>query len=175
MARPKEGEYGAFYQGYIDQVTGEDVLSALQESLLPLEAFLKSLENTDLSYSYALGKWTIGQLLQHMIDTERIFAYRALCIGRGEKQPLPGFDENTYADEAPATKRKLKGMTKEMLTLRKSSIILFRSLKKEKVISRKGTASEKTISVNAIGFIMVGHVLHHINILNERYLNRSAI
>jgi len=175
MARPTEGEYGAFYQGYIDQVSGEDVISVLEESLLPLEAFLKSLENTDISHTYAPGKWTIGQLLQHVIDTERIFAYRALCIGRGEKQPLPGFDENTYADEAPATKRKIKGITKEILTLRKASIMLFRSLKKEKAISRTGTASEKTISVNAIGFIIVGHVLHHINILKERYLNGSTI
>lgn len=172
MARPNENEYGAFYQAYIDQVTGEDVLLALKDSVLPLEVFLLSLENTDISYSYAPGKWTIGQLLQHMIDTERIFAYRALCIGRGEKQPLPGFDENSYADAAPAAKRKLKGLSKELITLRKASIILFRSLKKEKVISRLGTASEKNISVNALGFIMVGHVLHHKNIIKELYLNR---
>ena len=107
-----------------------------------------------------------------MIDTERIFAYRALSIGRGEKQPLPGFDENSYADAAPAAHRKLKGLSEELLTLRKATIILYRSLDKEYSLQKTGVASGKNITVNALGFIMVGHVLHHVNIINERYLNR---
>ena len=172
MPRPTEGEYGAFYKGYIDLVNGEDVLAALENSALPLESFLQSLRDVDLQQTYAPGKWSIGQLLQHMIDTERIFAYRALSIGRGEKQPLPGFDENSYADAAPAAHRKLKGLSEELLTLRKATIILYRSLDKEYSLQKTGVASGKNITVNALGFIMVGHVLHHVNIINERYLNR---
>jgi hypothetical protein len=92
-----------------------------------------------------------------------------MCIGRGEKQALPGFDENNFAAAAPAAGRKLKGLAEELLTLRKASIILFRSLEKENSLEKIGVASEKTISVNSLGFIMVGHVLHHFKVIEERY------
>jgi uncharacterized damage-inducible protein DinB len=169
MPKPSGPEYGNFYQRYIDLVTGDNVLTILENSVAPLQDFLISLENKDLSYAYAPGKWTIAQLLQHIIDTERIFSYRALCIARGEKQSLPGFNENSYADAAPATNRKLKGIAEELLTIRKASIILFRSLEKEKALNLLGTASNNPISVNAIGFIMVGHVLHHQQVILEKY------
>ncbi|MCU0388920.1 MAG: DinB family protein [Chitinophagaceae bacterium] len=171
MARPQPGEFGSFYQVYIQKVQGDEVVAVLENSWKPLENWLSSLENVELQHAYAPGKWTIAQVLQHMIDTERVFAYRAMCIGRGEKQHLPGFDENEYAHAAPAANRKLKGLAEELLTLRKASIILFRSLDKENAISRTGTASGKMITVNALGFIMTGHVLHHIDIIKHRYLN----
>jgi DinB superfamily len=170
MPRPIQGDFAVFYKGYIDLVQGDDVVQVLETSYEPLQEWLHSLENADLQFSYAPGKWTIAQLLQHVIDTERVFAYRAMCFGRGESQFLPGFDENSYAMAAPAAGRKLKGLSEELLTLRKASIILFRSLAKENVLHQKGTASGNPVTVNAIGFIMAGHVLHHINIIQERYL-----
>lgn len=172
MPIPQQGDFAPFYQGYISLVQGDDVLSVLDHSLAPLQTWLESLENADIRFSYAPGKWTIAQVLQHMIDTERVFAYRAMCIGRGEQQPLPGFDENEYAAAAPADNRKLKGLAEELLTLRKASIILFRSLEKENAVNNTGVASGKNITVNALGFIMTGHILHHISIINSRYLNR---
>jgi uncharacterized damage-inducible protein DinB len=171
MARPQPGDYGNFYQGYIDHVVGEDVLVALEGSIQPLQKWLDSLDGKDLSYSYAEGKWTIAQLLQHMIDTERVFAYRAMCIGRGEKQMLPGFDENEYAFAAPAASRKLKGLAEELITLRKASIILFRSLAKETVLERRGMASGNPVTVKALGFLIIGHVLHHQRIIGMKYFD----
>lgn len=172
MPRPTATEYAPFYEGYVNKADGEEVVSVLEESYLPLKRWLDSIENVDLSHSYAPGKWTIAQLLQHMIDTERVFAYRAMCVGRGEKQGLPGFDENEFAAAAPAAERKFKGLADELLTLRKATIILFRSLARENAIGNMGTASGKSISVNALGFIMVGHVNHHQEIIANRYLNK---
>jgi hypothetical protein len=170
MARPTTGEYGSFYQGYIDLVSGEDVVLVLEQSYEPLQQWLASLENGNLQHSYAPGKWTIAQVLQHMIDTERVFSYRAMCIGRGEQQALPGFDENAFADAAPASGRKWKGLTEELLTLRKATIILYRSLQKEGALNKIGTASAIPVSVNALGFMMAGHVLHHMNVIERKYL-----
>jgi len=171
MPRPLSGDFAPFYQGYVDHAKGENVVDILASSYEPLQTFLQELESKDLSYSYAPGKWTLAQLLQHMIDTERVFSYRAMCIGRGEKQGLPGFDENEFAAAAPAEGRKLKGLAEELLTLRKATIILFRSLDKENALNKTGIASGQPISVNALGFILVGHVLHHEFIINERYIN----
>ncbi len=169
MPRPASTEYNIFYQPYVDKVQGDDVVAILEASLPQLDHWLQSLAGRDISFRYAPGKWTIGQVLQHMIDTERVFSYRAMSIGRGETQPLPGFDEIKYADEAPAAQRKLKGLAEELTTLRKASIILFRSLSRENVLHRIGTASEFPVSVNALGFLLVGHVLHHIHIIETRY------
>ncbi len=171
MPRPFPGDFAPFYQGYVDNVKGEDIVAVLESSFEPLQNFLLQLENKDLSHRYAPGKWTVAQLLQHVIDTERVFAYRAMCIGRGEKQELPGFDENEFAAAAPAANRKLKGLAEELLTLRKATIILFRSLEKENALDKTGTASGKSISVNALGFILAGHVLHHISIISDRYIS----
>lgn len=172
MPIPQQGEFAPFYQNYISLVNGENVVSVLEDSFNPLQEWLQSLEKSDIHFSYAPGKWTIAQVLQHMIDAERVFAYRAMCIGRGEQQPLPGFDENEYAAAAPASGRKLKGLSEELITLRKASIILFRSLEKEGALHHPGIASGNNITVNALGFIMTGHILHHVSIINSRYLNR---
>jgi uncharacterized damage-inducible protein DinB len=170
MPRPSASEYAPFYQNYVDNAIGEEAVSILEDSYTALQNWLHSLESANLSHAYAPGKWTLAQLLQHMIDTERVFAYRAMCIGRGEQQGLPGFDENEFAAAAPAAGRKLKGLAEELLTLRKATIILFRSLEKENALVKIGTASGKPISVNALAFIMVGHVLHHCSIIRARYL-----
>lgn len=169
MPRPQQDEYGTFFERYILNTTGDDVVKELERSAVPLQNFLNSILEEKGGHRYAPGKWTIRQLIQHMIDTERVFAYRAMCIARGEDQPLPGFDENTYADAAPADNRSLQGLVSEMMMLRQASIALFRHISPEALMT-KGIASNNPISVNALGFLIVGHALHHKNILEERYL-----
>lgn len=169
MPRPKAGEYGAFFQRYIDIPVGEDAATVLADSLEPLKIFLESLPEEKAGYAYAPGKWTLKQLLQHMIDTERVFNYRAMAISRGEKQSLPGFDENLFADNATASNRSLKDLTEEFLLVRQSSILLFRHMTGEGLM-RMGTASNHPINANSIAFITAGHSQHHINIIKEKYL-----
>lgn len=137
---------------------GIDYISKEKESLLALGDRV-----------YAMDKWTIRDICQHIIDTERIFAYRALRIARGDKTPLPGFDENSYAVTAHATNRSLEDIFAEFEQVRKSNLQLFLSFS-DADVCQEGTASDNTISVLAIGFTMVGHVIHHMNIIKERYL-----
>ncbi|TRZ78841.1 MAG: DinB family protein [Chitinophagaceae bacterium] len=168
MSRPSATEYGAFYQTYINYTSGKDYSILVQQyqdriieswSAIPLEK---------INYAYAPDKWTIRQMLQHVIDTERIFAYRALAISRKEPAALLGFDENEYAKNAPAANRNWKEMIQEWRVVRQSTNLLFSSFTEEQ-IKAKGTASGHPISVNALGFIIFGHALHHLHILKERY------
>lgn len=168
MPRPQPGTYNPAFQGYIDQAAGNDCKTVLQDSYAGFEAFLKSLPDAKVNYAYAEGKWTIGQLLQHMIDTERIMLYRALCIARGETQSLPGFDENAYADYAPATHRSLASLVAESLTLRQSSIQMFDSFTEDD-LQRLGSSNKHPLNANALGFIIAGHAVHHIKVMKERY------
>ena len=170
MPRPAIEEYGAYFQRYINYPVGNDAREILTQSLQPLEQFLAAIPADKANYAYARGKWTVKQLLQHMIDTERVFAYRGMCISRGEQQPLPGFDENTYAENATAGNRNLDDLTEELLLVRQTSIMLYKFMDDESLY-RFGTASGHPITPNAIAFILVGHVMHHQKILTERYLS----
>jgi hypothetical protein len=173
MPRPKTEEYGAFFQRYIDYPAGEDAREVLAQSLQPLQQFLHSIPVEKAGFAYAPGKWTIKQLLQHVIDAERVFSYRSMCIARGEDQPLPGFDENTYADRATAENRTLDDLVEELLLFRQTSIILFRHMPDEGLF-RFGIASNHPVTPNAFAFIIVGHVMHHQKIITERYLSGIA-
>jgi hypothetical protein len=173
MPRPEFSEYGSFFQRYIDYPPGDDARQVLEESVAPLEQFLSTIPEGKLHYAYGKDKWTIAQLLQHVIDAERVFAYRALCISRGEEQALPCFDENNYADNAPAKGRTLSDLIEELLLIRKTTLILYRHISEEKLF-RQGIASNHPITPNAIAFIIVGHVMHHQKILTERYLSAIA-
>jgi hypothetical protein len=171
MARPKPEDYNSFYQGYIDLVEGEDVVSVLETSYDKLQEWLQGVQHFDLQYAYAPSKWTVSQVLQHMIDTERVFAYRAMCIGRGETQPLPGFDENDYANAAPAAGRKWKGLAEELADPAQSKYHPFpQPRQRRSSLYNRGTASDSPVTVNALGFMIVGHVLHHLHVMNTRYL-----
>lgn len=135
-------------------------------------SFIRLLSNippAKRNYRYAKGKWTIKEVLQHIIDTERVFAYRALCFARKDKTPLPSFDENLYGDNAKATKRDWPVMMAELKAVRISSEFLFSSFDKTQ-LNTTGTASNNPFTVLAIGFILVGHVNHHIKVIKERYL-----
>lgn len=173
MPRPAENEYGSYFKRYIEYTAGDDARIILEDSVTSLEHFLSAIPQEKASFAYAEGKWTVKQLLQHMIDTERVFAYRALCISRGETQSLPGFDENIFAAHATADNRTLDDLAAEMLQVRQTTILLYRYMTDEGLM-RMGTASNHPINPNAIAFIIAGHVLHHKKILTERYLGNVS-
>jgi DinB superfamily len=168
MPRPSNDQYPPFYETYVKLVPEENILSALNYSMQQLRQDLSMIGIEKSDYAYASKKWTVKQLLQHAIDTERIFAYRALCISRGEQQSLPGFDENAYADIAHAHNRHLKDLKEEMLTVRLSTIQLFQGFDSEMFL-RTGLSNQKLISVMALGYIIIGHWRHHAGILHTKY------
>jgi uncharacterized damage-inducible protein DinB len=168
MSRPNKTEYGSFYQTYINYTSGKDYSILVQQYNNRIIDFWAAIPIEKINYAYAPNKWTIKQMFQHVIDTERIFAYRALAISRQDKTPLPGFDENEYANNATAANRNWKDMLVEWRVVRQSTNLLFASFTEEQMKSL-GTASDNPISVNALGFIIFGHTLHHLNILKERY------
>lgn len=161
-------EYSPFYQGYIDLASSFELIDGLDETLDTCIELYKSIPKKLHNHAYAEGKWTIKQMLAHNIDTERIFAYRALRIAR-EGATLSGFDENLYADKNPASHRDFEHLIDEFYTVRLSSISLFDSFTPED-LTQMGNASGKPLSTRACGYIITGHALHHNNILQERYL-----
>ena len=169
MARPDLNTVPAFYHKYVNQVQEENVNDAIQKNTESSIAFLNSIPEEKWEYRYAEGKWSIKEMVQHIIDTERIFSYRALCFARGEKQSLPGFEENGYADASRADRREIRSLIEEFETVRKSIEQLFASFDEEQ-LSGIGHANNNPVSVNGIGFIIPGHVQHHVNVLKERYL-----
>lgn len=168
MARPQTSEYAPFYENYVSSCVGDEVATVLNNSWDALTFWLGTITEEKLSYSYAPGKWTVAQMLQHIIDCERIFAFRAMCIARGEKQSLPGFDENAYAELGNAEHRSLDAIKKELIALRQATITLYNSFLPSD-LKTKGVANNHAITVNALGFILVGHVLHHQRVYEERY------
>ena len=160
----------AFYKGYVKLVTHPDVLQALRISGYRTMELIHSIPELRADFRYAEGKWSIREVLCHMMDAERIFSYRALRFARNDKTALPGFDENEYAKYLNATGRSLTQIGDEMQHLRTSSVDLFESFNEE-MLTRKGTASNNELSVVALGIIIAGHETHHCKVLKERYLN----
>lgn len=164
-------EYASFYQPYITAITasGKGILENLQDTHDELLNLLQSLPEEKQLYAYAEGKWTIKEVLQHIIDTERIFAYRALRIARKDKTPLAGFEQNDYVETCNADYRNFSEMLEEFSLTRKSTQLLFKSFEDDMFLE-EGEMSGNSVTVRALGFICSGHVKHHLNILKERYL-----
>jgi uncharacterized damage-inducible protein DinB len=163
-------EYAAFYGTYIDNVSEEyNLTEELEISVHRLIKFVQNIPMDKFDYRYAEGKWTIKDILQHIIDAERIFAYRALRFARNDKTALPGFEENDYADEANANKRSIQDLLSELLVVRQATLMLFKSFSEDELL-RKGIASNNPMSVRALGFTIIGHQNHHQRIFEERYL-----
>jgi hypothetical protein len=169
MNRPAETEYAPYYQGYVNQVNENDIIAVLRSELDDLDVLLERVPAEKETYAYEPGKWTIRQVIGHLIDGERVFGYRAFCIARGEKQNLPGFEQDDYLQTAPYNNIDLEDLLSEMRLVRQSNIAMFRTLDEE-AWSRVGIANNNEVSVRAIAFIMAGHVRHHMNVLRERYL-----
>lgn len=162
-------EYNPFYKRYIDLVEDIPLLDALENGLRTTQSFYDNLQNEIWDYRYAEGKWTPKDILQHIIDTERIFAYRALYFSRSLKAELKGFDENVFAANSLANNRAVDELLKEHLAVRNSTICLFKSFNTIQ-LKQIGMANGSNMSVAAAGFIICGHEIHHCNIINERYL-----
>ena len=158
-----------YFQVYIDQVVEKDLPSAFRNQSQVIKDFLPAISEEKSLHAYAPGKWTLRELLQHIIDTERILTYRALCFSRNEAAPLPGFEENDYAAASNGNQRSWESLTAEFVAVRKSSLFLFDSFTPE-MLTRTGTANNNTFSVEGLGFILVGHFNHHKRIIEERYL-----
>jgi uncharacterized damage-inducible protein DinB len=166
---PSPGTYAPFYETYIGKMTGRDPIRILQSQVLDFKALISEIPSEKEEFRYAEGKWSIKEVIGHMIDTERIMCCRALCIARGEKQPLPGFEEDDYVAMANFNKRSLYDLGHEFGNVREATIDLFKSLSNED-LDRLGTANNKSVSPRALLYIIAGHHLHHDGVLRERYL-----
>lgn len=173
MNRPEATEYAPYYGKYVSLVADTDILTSLSRQLDETLALLASISEEQAGYRYAPGKWSIKQLVGHVIDTERIFGYRALRFARNDKTPLQGFEQDDYIREASFDDYTLSDLASEFAHVRRSSLSLFKHLNKE-AWERKGVASNNEVSVRALAFIIAGHELHHMNILRNRYLQSSA-
>ena len=166
--RPDPLEYAPFYAGYVSLVTESDVVRVLEEQPAILERqarqFVPSLER----HRYAPGKWSVREVLGHVVDAERVFGFRAFCFSRGEANPLPGFDQNDYVARSGFDGRSLMDLVDEFAQVRQSNLIVLKRLDEE-AWKRVGTASGKPVSVRALAFIMGGHVRHHMNVLSSHY------
>lgn len=165
-----DNEYSDFYNSYIQLLENVELVEELEISLHEFIKFVQNIPMEKFDYRYETGKWTIKEIIQHLIDTERIFSYRALRISRNDKTPLPSFDENYYMDNCNANERNLQGLLSELSVVRQATLSLFNSFSTNQLV-RVGTASDKEISVRAIGFIIIGHQKHHQKIFVERYLS----
>lgn len=166
--RPAESEFAAFYRGYVSLVPEGDVLSVLEAQARGVPDLAATVPAERETFRYAPGKWSVRELVSHLGDAERVFGYRAFCIGRGEQVPLPGFDENTYVAESGADQRPLSQLAKEFALVRESNLAALRRLDAP-AWKRLGNANGNPVSVRALAFIMAGHVLHHLGVLRERY------
>ncbi|HJS53467.1 MAG TPA: DinB family protein [Chitinophagaceae bacterium] len=169
MSRPDLSRVPEFYHGYINKTKGDDLMTALRNSTTELFGLLRSIPPEKYDYRYAEGKWTIKEVVQHMLDGERVFTYRALRFARKDDTPLPGFDENLFAQTARADKRSWNDLVEEFASLRKASEAMFASFDNEQ-LEQEGIASESPTYVLGIGFIVAGHVNHHCQVIKERYL-----
>ena len=171
MKRPSNGDYAPFYAGYIKNVP-DDVIKALEDQLYLTNTFFKAIPADKIDYRYAEGKWSIKEIVGHLIDNERIMSYRALSISRNETQSLPGFDENDYMRESNYSKRNYYDIVDELRKVRESNLPMFKSFSEE-ILDRRGVANNSEVTVRALLFIIAGHEIHHINIVKKRYLNKG--
>ncbi|MBL0359386.1 MAG: DinB family protein [Chitinophagaceae bacterium] len=169
MPKPSSTSYPGYFQRYIDQVPETEMMPAFKNQTAGIADFLNSITEEKSNDAYAEGKWTIKELLQHITDAERIFNYRALCIARGEKQNLPGFEEDDYAANSHANRRSWKSLVEEFILVRKGTEMLYESFSVD-VINNSGSTNNNPTTVASIAFITAGHYYHHKKILQERYL-----
>lgn len=168
--RPEANESSEYFKRYIQQVESNDFLQTLKTAKSNTIDFFKKLTEAQWNHRYAPGKWSVKEAMIHMIDTERIFCYRALRISRNDKTPLPGFEQDDYISYCNADNRTATSIIEEYEAVRNATIQLYQYLDDEALV-RIGTASDSPNSPRAIGFIIAGHEIHHFKILKEKYLS----
>jgi len=167
--RPEINSIPSYYRNYVALATESEPVEALRASAERAQALVRSIPERNAGHRYAEGKWSIQEVLCHLMDGERVFAYRALRFARGDQTPLPGYDQDLYAPRANAASRSLERLAGEMTRLRASTMDLFEGFSPE-MLARTGEANHNVLSVLALGFIIAGHERHHLRVLAERYL-----
>lgn len=162
-------EYAPFYHTYVSKVPNGDFTTSFVQTNKQTQAFFEQHAALDGNYRYEEGKWTIKEVLMHLIDTEKIMAFRALCIARGDQTKLPGFDQNQYAETVDVSSRTIKDLVEEFILTRQLTMATFKHFT-DKELKRIGTASNSPVSVRALAHIIIGHELHHMGVLAERYV-----
>ena len=169
FGRPGPDEYAPFYAGYVNAVPDGELLVLLRDQLAETEALLREFKGARADHRYGPDKWTVKEVVGHMADAERIFAYRALRFARGDRTPLPGFDENDFVRGSNFNARPLPEIAGELRSVRMATITLFAGLSEE-ALARRGPANGVEVSVRALAWITAGHERHHARIIRERYL-----
>jgi hypothetical protein len=169
IGRPNLDEYAPYYHQNVSQVGTDDVLNCLAKAKTQTSQLLQTFTAEQWAHRYATGKWSIAEVMIHVMDAERIFAYLGLCIARGDQTPLPGFEQDDYIQFCGATERSGTSIVEEYLAMREANLQLFSNFSAE-MWHRRGVASDKSVSARAIAFIIAGHEIHHLKVLKDRYL-----
>jgi hypothetical protein len=169
MLRPEKSEYDPYYETYTSLVPENDILPVLAGQTRELRSAFDGVAEEKGTFAYADGKWTVKEVLSHIIDGERIFAYRVFRIARGDKTPIEGFEQEGYIENSYANARTFADMLTEFDHIRRANVMFFENLRDGDWL-RMGTANKVEISVRALAWIMAGHVRHHIGVLRSRYL-----
>lgn len=170
IERPRENEYPEYFGNYIAKTTGDDLFKILDESHEQMTKLVNGLSEEKLNFRYAEGKWSIKEIIGHLMDTERVMSYRALRFARYDNIPLPGFEENDWAKASNSSSRTMTDLLEEFSYVRFSTRLLFKSFD-ETMLLASGEANKKQMTVRAIGYMIAGHELHHLHVIKERYLN----
>jgi uncharacterized damage-inducible protein DinB len=168
-AKPAPTEHAPEFSNYVALVAEGDIIQTLEQQIENSLSLLRTIPSDKANFRYAPDKWSVKQLLGHLIDSERIFSYRALSFARNDQAPLPGYEQNDYVREADFDSRNLADMVEEYATVRRATIQLFRPLNETEWL-RHGKANENDVSVRALAYIIAGHELHHMDVLRTRYL-----
>jgi hypothetical protein len=171
IGRPESNEYAPYYDRYISLVGEGNIVATLDSQRRDTMMLLSCRTNADGDFRYAPGKWSAKEIVGHVCDTERVFAYRALCVARGDRTPLPSFDQDAYARNGPFAQRPLSELIEDYIAVRRASLTLFRNLD-DQAWKRRGIANNNETSVRALAFMIAGHELHHRKILEEKYFSR---
>lgn len=165
----QENEYPAFYSPYIKALDTVNLIEDLEISLHQFIKFVQNIPMDKFDYKYAFDKWTIKEIIQHLIDTERVFSYRAMRISRNDKTDLPGFDQNLYIENTNANVRGIQDLLAELSAVRFSTLYLFKSLSAKQLL-QSGTIEKQNVSCRALGFLIIGHQKHHHQVFQDLYL-----
>jgi hypothetical protein len=172
VGRPEATEHAPYYSLYIDRIADDDILSVLEKQISETLSVINSAEEKNVTEPYEPGKWSVKQLIGHLNDTERVMSYRALRFARADKTPLSGFEQDDFIPTGKFDDRSLSDLKEEFECIRRSTLAFLKHLEKE-AWHRSGLANNNEISVRALAYVMAGHVKHHIDILETRYLNKK--